>query len=78
MKNTGVNQSGGAQPPVKKHHCNHLVETLWQASAAGSLLIGQVAIGTAEEPPTSIREASAPVSWCNDLLIDDYDHLFTS
>ena len=74
----GAKQSGGAQPPVEERHCNHLVETLWQASAAGSLLIGQFAIGTTEEPPTNVWEASAPISRCNDLLIDDYDHLFTS
>ena len=74
----GAKQSGGAWPPIKKRHRNHLVETLWQASAAGSLLIGQVAIRTAEEPPTNVWEASAPVSQCNDLLIDNCDHLFTS
>ena len=73
-----MKRSGGTRPPVKKRHRNHLVETLWQASAAGSLLIGQVAIGTAEEPPTNIWEALVPVNRRNDLLIDDYDHLFTS
>ena len=74
----GVKRSGGTRPPVKKHHHNHLVETLWQASAAGSLLIGQVAIGTTEEPPTNVWEASALINRCNHLFIDDYDHLFTS
>ena len=74
----GAKPSGGTRPPIEKCHRSHLVETLWQASPAGSLLIGQVAIGTAEEPSTNIWEASVPVSWCNDLLIDDYDHLFTS
>ena len=74
----GTKLSGGTRPPAKKRHHNHLVETLWQASAAGSLLIGQVAIGTAEEPPTNIWEALAPISQRNKLLIDDCDYLFTS
>ena len=74
----GMKRSEGAWPLVEKHHHSHLVQTLWQASAAGSLLIGPVAIGTTEESPTNVWEALAPISRCNNLLIDDYNHLFTS